>query len=67
MYGTGCLSDLINTAIDVAFPTIPMILSVGSGAGIADYYIAHKIFCANVVLLTDVNPCNERSCHVRMR
>lgn len=58
-YGRRCFSDLINKARDVAFPTIHEVLSIGSGDGFTDYYIAHKLFNADVVHLTDIQPGND--------
>lgn len=58
-YGTGCLSDLINKARHITFPVIREILSVGSSDGLTDYYIAHKIFGAKLVHLTDIEPAND--------
>lgn len=58
-YGNSCLSDLINNARYIAFPTIREVLSVGSGDGLTDYYVAHKIFGARSVHLTDIEPGND--------
>lgn len=58
-HGAGCLSSLITEAKGIRFPTIPEILSVESRSGVTDYYIAHKLFGAKVVHLTDVKPSND--------
>lgn len=58
-HGAGCLSSLITEANGIRFPTIPEILSVESRSGVTDYYIAHKLFAAKVVHLTDVKPAND--------
>lgn len=58
-YGRRCLSDLINKARNITFPILHEVLSVGSGDGLTDYYIAHKIFGASLVHLTDIKPVND--------
>lgn len=58
-YGNSCLSDLLNKARYIPFPVIREILSVGSGDGLTDYYIAYKIFGAKLVHLTDIEPAND--------
>lgn len=58
-YGTSCFSDLVAKAQQCVFPSIPSILSVGSGEGFIDFYIASAILGAEIVHLTDLEPPND--------
>lgn len=58
-YGTSCFSTLAEKAQQVTFPTIQSILSVGSGEGVVDFYIATVILGTGKVYLTDLEPPNN--------
>lgn len=64
-YGGRCFSDLIvNLEEDVRRPrrtpmVINEVLCIGSGDGLADCYIASRIFKAKVIHLTNINPEND--------
>lgn len=58
-YGNSCFTDLIESMSQLTVPKINEILSVGSGVGLTDCYIAYKVLGARTVHLTDIEPPHD--------